>query len=323
MSRLWFALGIIGISLALAAPTRAAETDQFMTWNIELRDSAEVLNTYLNQAAKDYVERRNRSNAKTETVEEMGTGFYLYLFQGLHSSRIRKFIWDTPEIDRYPSADTSAWAYQRDSIYRGLSFPYFMPMARTIRVGEIYLGIDKVCHFFGFGRRYFQRYVRLTGEGLSHEEAIEKIIENGLSQESSLVGGLVDGVISHGDLEANFQGFQMLLALTRGEEPFFVRGECGNWRTQGQIDYRDWVTPGFDESYRLPYFTFFRWRKVRPLLEERYCASPEAQQRLAARFERYQKYPPSAFQQYLESQFAETGRSCYEDIDIGDLCARQ
>lgn len=321
MYRQCLALGIVSVLLLSAPSSHAAETDQFMTWNVDLRDSAGILNAYLNSAAQDFVAKRNRSHLKTDTPEEMGIGFYLYLFQGLHSSRIRKFIWDTPEIDRFPSADTSAWDYQRASIYRGLSFPYVMPMARTIRVGDVYCGIDKICHFFGFGRRYYQRYMRLRDDGLDPSVAVERIIANGLSQESSLVGGLVDGVISHGDLEANFQGFQMLLALTEGDKPFFVQ-ESGVWRTQGQIDLTQYVTPGFDESYRLPYFTYFRWRKVRPLLEEQYCHSEDVQARLQARFELYSHYPPSAFQQYLEKQFAATGKPCYEDVAISEICAR-
>jgi len=324
MHRHCSALGIISVLFLIApsAPSaRAAETDQFMTWNVELRDSAPQINQFLNDAAQDFVARRNRSHQKTETVEEMGVKFYLYLFQGLHSSRVRNFVSGTKEIDRYPSTDTSFWAYQRESIYRGLSFPYVLPMARSIRVGEVYLGIDKVSHFFGFGRRYYQRYLRLIGEGMTEQEALDKVIANGLSQESSLVGGLVDGVISFGDLEANFQGFQMLLDLTRGPEPFFVQ-ENGIWRTQGQVDFSRFVTPGFDESYRLPYFTYFRWRKVRPLLEDRYCASPEVRTRLQERFKHYSVYPPSLFQQYLDRQFAATGRRCYEDLGIADLCPK-
>ena len=236
MHRHWCALGIISVLFAFTPSARAAETDQFMTWNVELRDSAALINDFLNASAQEFVARRNRSNDKTETVEEMGNKFYLYLFQGLHSSRIRTFVSGTEAIDRFPSTDTSFWQYQRTSIYRGMSFPYLMPMARSIRVGDVYFGIDKVSHFFGFGRRYFQRYLRLIGEGMTPEEALDKVIANGLSQESSLVGGLVDGVISFGDLEANFQGFQMLMHLTQGQTPFFVQ-QSGQWHTQGQIDF--------------------------------------------------------------------------------------
>lgn len=315
------ALAIVSAVFVLAGNARASETDQFMTWNVDIKDSTQLLNDYLNKAAQEYAEKRNRSNVKIKDVNEMTEHFYLYLFEGLQSSRLRKHIWDTPEIDRYPSGDTSFWTFQRSSIYRGLSFPYVMPMARTIRIGDIYLGIDKICHFFGFGRRYFQRYVRLREEGMEDEKAIDTVIKNGLDQESSLVGGLVDGVFSRGDLEANFQGFMMLRDLTRAENPLFVR-EGKTWKVNRTIDYSKFVTPAFDESYNISYYTYFRWRKVGPLLQERYCSNPEIAEKLHARFAAYTKYPESRFLQYMERRYQETGEEKYKKISLEDLCDR-
>ena len=317
MHRLLLALACVSGALTI----RAAETDQFMTWNVALEDSSAVISAYLNQAAQEFVDRRNRSNVKVESTEEMGTGFYLYLFQGLHSSRVRKFVCSDPGIDRYPRLDTGLWAYQRQSIYRGLSFPYIMPMARTIRIGDIYLGVDKISHFFGFGRRYFQRYMRLRAEGVDEQNAIDRVIEAGIAQESGLVGGLVDGVFSRGDLEANFQGFQMLLDLTRADNPYFVC-ENGVWRLNGVIDYTKYVTPGFDESYNASHYTYFRWRKVEPLLDAQYCAEPEVQQALAERFERYDALPKSPFYEYMVEQYAATGKAKYQPLRFEQLCAR-
>lgn len=308
-------------ALFSAATANAAETDQFMTWNIELKDSRDLLNEYLNQAAQEYAEKRNRSNAKVDTLNEMTAGYYLYLFEGLHSSRLRTHIWETPEIDRYPSSDTSAWTYQRSSIYRGLSFPYLMPMARTIRVADVYFGIDKVCHFFGFGRRYFQRYERLRGQGVDDQTAIERVIDNGLGQESSLVGGLVDGIFSRGDLEANFQGFMMLRELSNPENPLFTQKD-GAWCVARPVDFGAFVSPGFDESYNISYYSYFRWRKVAPLLVEKYCGMPEFKARLDARFDAYKKYPQSTFIEYMYRQFEKTGNPKLQRITFEDLCER-
>jgi hypothetical protein len=320
MRRLGFALLLVSAALAGVQAARAAETDQFMTWNVELEDSAPVISAFLNKMAQEYVEKRNRSNVKTETLEEMGAGFYLYLFQGLHSSRVRNFVSNDDEIERYP-ANKSPWAYQRESIYRGLSFPYMMPMARTICVGGVYTGIDKLSHFFGFGRRYYQRYQRLRADGMTHEEAIERVIANGVAQESSLVGGLVDGVFSHGDLEANFQGCRMLLDLTDKASPFFVKkGE--DWKTNGAIDIARYVTPGFDESYNISYYTFFRWRKVAPTLHAKYCGAPEVRAKLHSRYAAYDQRPKSAYMQYMEAQFTKTGNPRFQHVTIDEICAR-
>jgi len=312
---------LVIVVLGTALPALAAETDQFMTWDVELEDSSALINAYINEQAEEFVMRRNRSNVKTETREEMVIGFYLHLFEGLQASRLRRYIWEEPRIDRWPSADTSSWKYQRDSIFRGLSFPYVLPMARTIRVGEVYLGVDKLCHFFGFGRRYFQRFERLRTEGVPEAEAIERVIRLGLSQESSLVGGLVDGIISHGDLEANFQGFQMARRLCSEEQPYFIREE-GTWRVNGVIDLRNHVTPHFDESYAISHFTRFRWRKVAPVFVEKYCNNSEAAARLRARFARYETFPPSDYIKYVTAEYERTGNPRFLPASIESLCER-
>ena len=98
--------------------------------------------------------------------------------------------------------------YLRSSIYRKPAFPFVIPMARTWNIGGVHVGGDKIGHMLGHGRYYYGRYLRARAAGASPEEAMESIVRWGVGVESKIVGGLVDGVFSHADLEANFQGLQ-------------------------------------------------------------------------------------------------------------------
>jgi hypothetical protein len=201
-------------------------------------------------------------------------------------------------VERYPSDELSDWEYQRISIFRKPAFPFVLPMAQTIRVGEVYLGIDKIGHMFGFGRRYFQRYHRALGEGASHDEAVERMLTWGIQHESTLVGKLVDGIFSHGDMEANYQGFRLALALSAGDSPLFYR-EGRTWCYRGGLDIRDFITPAMDESYNPNDYARWRGRRVNPILDARYGAAAPP-----PRFSLYDRnYQPSLSKVFVDAWF--------------------
>ena len=141
----------------------ALETDQYMTWNLELKDSSQAFNNYFNEELiPNYLDVVNSKRTITESKEELIEGLYKYAFHGLFSSRIRKFLGSSEEIDRFPDKSVSYRKYKKSSIYKSdAPFPwFFLPMSRTINIDGNYLGVDKIGHFFGFGRRYFNNCVR-------------------------------------------------------------------------------------------------------------------------------------------------------------------
>ncbi len=290
--------------LLAALPATAAETDQYMTWTVELEDSGNELNQYLNDEAARFVEIRNKRTRPTETNEDMALGFYAYLFEGLHKSRVRSYLAESEEVDRFPCDSLSSWEYQRSSIYRELSFPFILPLSRTVRLGEVYLGIDKVGHFFGFGRRYCSQYLRLRDQGMGEEEAIEAVVRRGIFHETKLVGGLVDGIVSRGDLEANYQGMLMAKQLAGNTPPCFVKDENGDWRFEGAIDIVPYITPDMDESWNGSIFTGLRKRNVTRRLQDTYCgAEPPAL--VKERFEKYASFPESLSEQIIQQEYSE------------------
>jgi len=247
---------LAGAACLLAVLCRAAsgaETDQFLLWDRELADAAPEINAFLNDAVGDFLERANARSRPYRTPEAATIALFKYLFAGLHGSRVRTFVNTSPEVDRYPPRDTSIWRYQRMSLYHGLSFPFVLPMGRTVRVGEVYLGSDKFGHLLGFGRRYFQRYLRHRAHGASHDEAVDRVIDWGRVNEVSFVGGITDGIIAHADLEANYQGLRLALDCARSPAPYLARRD-GQWVLTRPIDLRDYITPDFDESWNVCHF---------------------------------------------------------------------
>jgi hypothetical protein len=309
---------IIVLSGMLGGAAHAAETDQFMTWGEDMKDCSEALNAQLNVELDRFVEKANRRTRPYKDADTFVPAFYMYLSKGLFASRIKDWIMKSDEVDRFPDDSVSYWEYQRKSVYRDPAFPFLLPLLRTIRVGDVYLGLDKVGHFFSFGRRYYQRYQRHVSEGASEEEALERVLKWGVHGERLVVGGFVDGIFSRGDLEANYQGLRLANDLCAEDAPYVVR-ENGQWRRARDIDLRDYFTPHFDESYNVSRYTGWRKKQVPKHLRNDYCEkwdSPEVQ----ARFERYRKHAPSPSVEYVTEFLEKKGVTPLGEAWVADVC---
>ncbi|MEE8137807.1 MAG: hypothetical protein V3T81_02885 [Thermoanaerobaculia bacterium] len=261
---------VLALCALVGSPIAAFETDQYLAWEQELEDSTDRVNGFVNDETVNVLERINRSGRPDLTCEEIPFRIYHRFFGSLLRSRIRHFLATDPEIDRFPDRKVGYFGYIKRSVFRKPAFPFFLPMARTLRIDGINLGADKLGHLFGFGRRYYARYRRLRRRGLSEQEAMRRVVLWGYRMERIAVGGLVDGVVSHADLEANFQGLRLARNLCEAEPPHLVRGDQG-WRLERPIDLRDYVNPRFDETYNQNRFTRLRWMRVKPILEKEYC----------------------------------------------------
>lgn len=292
---------VLAVAAILAAPAATAgETDQYLTWEIELADAAPVFNAYLDQEIHAFVDKMNRRSRPPESAEALTIALYQHLFAGLHASRVRNWLKNDADVARFPDNSVSDWEYQRMSIFREPAFPFVLPMAQTIRVGEVYLGIDKIGHMLGFGRRYFQIYQRARDEGATHDAAVDRVLNWGIQHERGVVGKLVDGIFSKGDIEANYQGFLLALSFCSGNEARFYR-EGGLWRYRGGLDIRDYITPDFDESYYPNDYASWRAKRVLPIVEARYAPLAESPT-VVARFARYARgYTPSRSKVFVDA----------------------
>lgn len=259
-------ISILLMSLKLSA----VETDQYMTWGIELKDSANVVNEYIS------TELRNR--LKLPKIQKQKTCFQVIkksakIFRRPFVQLIESWAEHNLEIDIYPPRSFEG-SYKNLSIYRKNVFPFIMPLSSTMNINGIYFGTDKIGHFISFGIRYMSMYQKYTKRGLSHDQAIRKLVKFGINSEIYLVGTFATGVVSFADMEANFQGFLFFSSLCNQNSDFhYKQDKSGRWKLIGELDIRKHITPEFDESYNENHFRSDRWtgKKGLSVTLKKYC----------------------------------------------------
>ncbi len=321
LGRLWLA-ALLALPLATATPTRGLETDQYIAWEAELRDSSAALNSFVNRELASTLERMHRAAKADTSCDSLPPRLLRSLFRTTSiPSKLRRFLSDAPGLDRYPGPEVGYWRYLGDSLFRAPAFPFILPMARTIRVGDVHTGTDKIGHLFGFGRRYYKRYRAAIAGGLTEEEALRRVVTWGVQIERFLAGGILDGVFSHADVEANYQGLRLALDLCGGDRPYLRRGPTG-WHLARPIDLATYVTPYFDESYHNSHFSDQRWRSIQVILEG-YCPTYRSAP-IVERRERYARVAqPSASMRIVETLFAARANNRQRRHSIDAVCRRE
>jgi hypothetical protein len=140
---------------------------------------------------------------------------------------------------------------------------------------------------------------------MSESESIERVVHKSILWENTRVGRFVDGIFSHADIEASFQGFLLARDLCNGDNPNLKLLD-GRWTLVRPIDIRKYVTPDFDESYNPSHYWALRKRFVLPLLEKEYrdrLTDPAVQQRFA----RYRLHEPSESVRIIREHFQQDG----------------
>ena len=129
-------------------------------------------------------------------------------------------------------------------IYRGFSTLYsaaisVVGLSPTIRLGNSYIGTDKVEHFMTEGFDYYQK--QLEGGSL------EDILAIGRVEEDGLYGLAASGIKSYGDLASNYSGYLFWRSMTEGSNPYF-RCSGDRWQQVRQFSWADYADPTWDEA---------------------------------------------------------------------------
>ena len=318
-----WAVGVVlaaTLTVSWKTPALATETDQFLAWLVDIEDSLEPLNAYMNEELGVLL-RRLRGQQREVECTRVPMLFFEQIFPNMFDSRIRRHLYRVAGIDKFPRQGVGYSDYLRMSLYRRPLFPYILPMARTVQVGGIRMGADKFGHMLGMSRPYYRRYQRWRRRGKSIEEAVARAVRWGARAETRIVGGLVDGVVSYADLEANYQGLELARRFCEGSEPYLESTDSG-WLQVRPIEMQDFINPGFDETYNINYFTRFRWNRVEPILLERYC--PQLQSEIVQdRFRRYREIDsPSASRRLLQEEWQARGKFVQAKQRLENICHR-
>jgi hypothetical protein len=289
-------LGVVVMSRA-ASWTGALETDQFYSWNRPLNDATEALNGEVNSGLQGVLARVNARRRPCSCTEIAGAidGRFGYVV----ISRVEVWAMQTSVLDRVPASPAGEPTYRHEWLY-GESSPldpiHWMPPSPTIDVAGVRIGTDKLGHFFSDGEWAYRRYRRALNDGATDDEAIARAMRASFIAERTIWGQGVSGVLSLGDLETDYQGLMFYRGLCGGAEPMLER-TSGRWRMRKPFDFRDWVGPAWDESWRTCIYSPSRWAKVRPVMR-RYCdllRDPEVRSRRAAYAKRDRETPMGAF----------------------------
>lgn len=266
------ALAAVALGAASPGPALALESDQYYAWGRDLDDTTEVLNAKVRVEIDLALEKINagRSWRRMDchrVVKRIVPRFKEFIFQDIE-------LWATNSslVPRIPATPEEELEFRRAYIYRNthaLDVGTKVPPSPTIEMNGVRMGTDKLSHFFSEGWWYYKWYRKFRRAGLSTEAAERRAIRRGIWWERTTLGLVSSGVFSLGDLEANYQGMRFMVSLCDADAPALRKTDDG-WRFTGAFDFRDYVTPEWDESYQPPVFGKRRWNRVRPVLVE-YC----------------------------------------------------
>ena len=265
LRRTFAAMALAGLALGRAG---ALETDQYHAWGVPLADATAALNAKINYEIQRTIATATERSADRPASCRDITDEFRRRVDFVILQPIEIWVTHSPLVPRVPATPEAQLGYRHEDIYGGfgpLDIGRWVPDSPTVEVNGVRFGTDKISHFFSSGWRYRKRYVEARRRGLSDEEAEEAAIRWGVLEESTGLGLLVDGVFSRGDLEANLGGMRFYLDLCEGPDPLLALGQ-ERWQVRRPFDWREYVTPGWDESYNTSVYSRSRWRKVRARL---------------------------------------------------------
>jgi len=266
------------------------ETDQYYAWGRDLADSTEMINAKVNAELNAGLVVFNASKSWEPKNCERVTKKLVARFRMFIYHELELWANNTSLVGRIPATAEEELRYREEYIYHAdhpLNPGTWIPPSPTIEIDGVRFGTDKFTHFFSQGWMYYRWYGKAREAGLSPEAAEIRAIDGGIRLEQTVLGKGVSGVVSIGDLEANYQGMRWMIDMCDGDAPGLTRTGAG-WQLSRPFDFREYVSPEWDESYQPSIYTKSRWKKVRPILAK-YCGllhSPEVMQQRARYAER-------------------------------------
>lgn len=262
--------------LLLASTALALETDQFIAAGKILKDSSAVMNQYFYDNIDKTLEEVNRSD-KNYDCKTVALKVMVNVTGKFSISKASTFASKSPLIDRYPEDSVSERGYINQSFYEHAWLPLqVVDLARTININGVYVGTDKFGHFTHQGMSYYKHYLSLKKKGVSEQEAIEQSIIKGFGTEYGILGYFIDGVLSFGDLEGNYEGLMFARDMCRGENPILIK-EKNQWahNPHHRFDVKNYFTPQMDESFNLSFWRRPLYKRVNEKLTKEYCEAKQ------------------------------------------------
>jgi hypothetical protein len=238
-----------------------AEVDQYTFREEEIKDSSELLNEKSNASISKAVQLANTTSLNCDE-NALYDELRVYFNNHIKGKLTKDIIQDENISKRFVSLKDSV--YQDWTLWDGIGMgsvalnKTVVTMSGEMKVGEHYIGVDKLEHMFGQGFFYFkQNYLS--------EKGIVKSLKTGVAKEKTILGGnkIGNGVFSYGDLSANFNGMRFwnhvllknddILGADRNLGPYII---CSNdkWKQVEKVDFKNYMDDSMDEGINCPKF---------------------------------------------------------------------
>lgn len=249
----------------------SSEIDPFNNRSTPLKDSLPAINAKANLMMKEALLKLNKKDHQCS--EKKLYKSMRKVFRNQYTSKFGKWIVKTDELDKM-TTNTSESIYKEFKWYQaiipGLWAKINDPAGQIINVGGVLVGTDKFEHFSGSGYLYFKKFY-LKGKTL------EDAMNIGYKAETGLMGATMTGVMSFGDMVANFNGMRFwntMLAknvdvLTKEEVSPYLSCVDNKWEIQREVDFSEYIDHAWDEGINCSWMrTESLLRKVKDRIQE-------------------------------------------------------
>ena len=280
----------------LACPqlTQALETDNYLTWDLELRDSSKKINQFILDQIEEALVKINRKKNSVSCEEASLIIAKEFTTYPPFKMILEDWLVDNLNSDEIYPQDMN---YIDQSIYQNTygSILKWIPLSPNIQVNGYYFGTDKLSHFTSTARRYFDHYLNEMKKGKTEQEAQESSIFFGLKNEFTILGIQTVGVFSYADVEANYQGLLFYKKMCMDSSDTYLKfSKKDGWTLQKTPDIRQFVSPYWDETFYPSLRSKDNWSKTSKIIKSLYC-SKESSDLVEKRFSYYKSSTHQSF----------------------------
>jgi hypothetical protein len=228
----------------------SSEVDSFHNRYAKISDSKITINLFANKLFDKTLERANRKDGncnKDELYKSVRREFHNSMFGDFN-----KYISNSHDLERIrtltPNSIYGKLSFKDSLVLGFVSKRISESMATLINFNGHLVGDDKFQHFAGTGYNYFKNYYLKNN-------SIESTLDIGNGDENGILGSVTTGVISYGDMTAEFNGMRFwndILAnypdILNVENGPYVKCSMNRWIKIKAIDFSVYVDDGWDEG---------------------------------------------------------------------------
>ncbi|MGE3610048.1 MAG: hypothetical protein AB7I27_10715 [Bacteriovoracaceae bacterium] len=223
--------------------SKAYEVDNFTSRDKlnDLPDSLEVLNAKVNSELDKAIKEANLEGECTKDANGAPSvsRYFERRVAGGVVSKIESWASEEKSISRIEPAENMIYSGKSAASGIILSLVGIEP---SIKLNGVFIGVDKLGHFFDQGHAYFGRM------------DTDNFFEYGENLEKGWFGLLTTGVKSYGDLGANFSGFKFWTQFFEGSSPY-VKCEKNKYVRVRNFNWADYVNDSWDEGINCSEFS--------------------------------------------------------------------